>query len=62
MSTVTDISYDGRHIAFESFATNLVPDDANMATIDAFVYDRDPDGNGIFDEGNGRPVMMYRRS
>jgi Tol biopolymer transport system component len=33
------ISADGRYIAFESFATNLVPDDTNDAA-DMFVHDR----------------------
>ena len=46
------ISANGRHVAFDSIATNLVALDTNDAS-DAFVHDRDPDGNGIFDEGNG---------
>src|SRR5262249_50082193 len=46
------ISADGRFVAFKSLATNLVPDDTNGAQ-DVFVRDRDPDGNGVFDEGNG---------
>jgi len=33
------ISADGRYVAFESVATNLVPDDANAAQ-DTFVHDR----------------------
>src|SRR5688572_1144629 len=45
-------STDGRHVAFESIATDLVAGDGNGAA-DVFVHDRDPDGNGIFDEGNG---------
>jgi len=36
------ISYDGRFIAFESAARNLVPDD-NNGTWDVFVYDRKAD-------------------
>ena len=47
-----DISADGRLVAFHSFASNLVANDAN-ASADIFVHDRDPDGNGTFDEGNG---------
>ncbi|MFN8058392.1 MAG: IPT/TIG domain-containing protein [Vicinamibacterales bacterium] len=43
------ISDTGRWIAFQSIATNLVADDTNAAS-DVFVYDRDTDGNGVFDE------------
>jgi len=46
------LSADGRFVAFHSLATNLVANDTN-GTCDVFVHDRDPDGNGIFDEGNG---------
>jgi len=46
------ISSTGRFVAFESRATNLVAGDTNGVE-DIFVHDRDPDGNGVFDEGNG---------
>jgi Tol biopolymer transport system component len=46
------LSADGRFVAFDSWAGNLVPGDTN-ASPDVFVHDRDPDQNGIFDEGNG---------
>jgi cold shock CspA family protein len=46
------ISGDGRFVAFESMSDNLVANDANRVQ-DVFVHDRDPDGNGKFDEGNG---------
>lgn len=56
------ISSDGRLVAFHSNAANLVPGDTptfdpNTCPLctgvqDAFVYDRDPDNNGVFDEGN----------
>lgn len=46
------LAANGRYLAFTSAATNLVPGDTNAVT-DVFVHDRDPDGNGIFDEGNG---------
>jgi len=36
------ISSDGRYVAFDSYATNLVTGDTN-ATCDIFVYDRDTD-------------------
>ncbi len=38
-SAVPSISNDGRYVAFESVATNLVPDDLN-GTLDVFVHDR----------------------
>jgi len=46
------ISSDGRFVSFTSFADNLVASDTNK-TYDIFRHDRDPDGNGILDEGNG---------
>jgi hypothetical protein len=51
-SRMPSISADGRFVAFMSDATNLVAGDTNGVS-DVFVHDRDPDGNGIFDEGNG---------
>lgn len=45
------LSSDGRFVAFESSA-KLVNGDRNRAS-DIFRHDRDPDGNGLFDEGNG---------
>jgi Tol biopolymer transport system component len=46
------ISADGRFVAFRSRATNLVPGDGNWKC-DVFVHDRDPDEDGVYDEGNG---------
>ena len=46
------ISADGRFVLFQSYADNLVPGDTNGLP-DLFVHDRDPDANGVFDEGNG---------
>ena len=48
-SNAPSISSDGRYVAFESNATNLVADDTNVST-DIFVHDRDTDGDGIYDE------------
>jgi len=49
-SLVPSISADGRFVAFESYATNF----GVTTTIDRiYRHDRDPDGNGVFDEGNG---------
>jgi Tol biopolymer transport system component len=49
------MSTDGRFVAFVSSASNLVQGDANGLP-DVFVRDRDPDGNGLFDE-NGPGKM-----
>ena len=55
MSLRPAISRDGRYVAFMSWARNLVASDTNGWT-DVFFHDRDPDGNGVFDEGNGTTV------
>ena len=44
--SVTD---DGRYVAFQSTADNLVPGDTTME-INIFVHDRDTDEDGLFDE------------
>ncbi|MCH8243643.1 MAG: PD40 domain-containing protein [Planctomycetes bacterium] len=46
------LSSDGRFVAFRSAASNLVAGDTNFLN-DVFIHDRDPDENGVFDEGNG---------
>jgi len=46
------ISATGRFVAFYSDASNLIDVDGNQVR-DIFVHDRDPDQNGVFDEGNG---------
>jgi Tol biopolymer transport system component len=51
-SSSASISADGRYVAFESIATNLVPGGSN-GSIHVFVHDRDADGNGIYDEPGG---------
>lgn len=43
------ISGDGRFVAFESQASNLVDGDTNFVS-DIFVHDRDADGDGAYDE------------
>jgi Tol biopolymer transport system component len=50
-SNFPSISGDGRFVAFESDATNLVGvgNDNNVST-DVFVHDRDTDGDGQYDE------------
>jgi Tol biopolymer transport system component len=51
------LSADGRYVAFTSLASNLVAGDTNEAA-DVFRHDRDPDADGIFDEGNGVTVRL----
>jgi Tol biopolymer transport system component len=46
-----DITPDGRFVVFSGACSNFVADDTN-GSADVFLLDRDPDGNGIFDEGN----------
>jgi Tol biopolymer transport system component len=43
------ISSDGRHVAFSSYASDLVGGDTNSAS-DIFVRDRDTDNDNVFDE------------
>ncbi|MFM7756844.1 MAG: hypothetical protein ACKO84_08820 [Actinomycetota bacterium] len=44
------MSADGRFVAFSSTDPFLTPGDGNFDGADVFVRDRDPDGNGQFDE------------
>ncbi|HEX2300416.1 MAG TPA: choice-of-anchor D domain-containing protein, partial [Pseudonocardiaceae bacterium] len=48
------ISADGRYVAFQTGASNLGVQDLDV-TSDVVVVDRDPDGNGILDDGDCRP-------
>jgi Tol biopolymer transport system component len=54
------ISGDGRFVAFSSQASNFVTPDTN-GLFDLFLRDRDPDGNGIFDEGNATTICISRK-
>jgi Tol biopolymer transport system component len=48
------ISADGRWVAFDSRASNLLgPGGDTNGFTDIFVHDRDADGNGVFDEPGG---------
>jgi Tol biopolymer transport system component len=49
LSINPSISGDGRYVAFESEARNLVAGDTNDSA-DIFVHDRDADEDGVFDE------------
>lgn len=61
-SSFPSISGDGRYIAFATNATNLVGGDMNDDW-DVFVRDRDPDGDGVFDETDapGTTIRISRR-
>lgn len=54
-SELTDLSEDGRFVVFLSWASDLVPGDSNGFR-DVYVRDRDPDGNGLFDEANATTI------
>ena len=58
-SLYPDVSRDGRFVAFASNNGQLVssPPDLNNL-FDVFVRDRDPDRNGVFDEGNAVTVKV----
>ena len=47
------ISLDGRWVAFDSAANNLVPGDTNGLR-DVFLHDRDTDADGVMDEADAR--------
>jgi len=51
------ISSTGRFVAFASEATTLTASDANGSASDVLRCDRDPDGNGVFDEGNATMAL-----
>ncbi len=60
-STAPSMSANGRYVAFQTNATNLTLEDADTAT-DVVVLDRDPDGDGVFDEpkpGGTVPDYVY---
>ena len=56
-SGVSAISFDGRFVAFESLAPNLVAGDSNGAR-DIFLRDRDPDQDGFFDDLNSITIRV----
>ncbi len=61
-STDPTISADGRYVAFTSTASNIVPEDDDDYS-DIILCDRDPDGDGEFDENkdNGERDYTYFR-
>ncbi|MGW8180229.1 MAG: hypothetical protein ACWGQW_15935, partial [bacterium] len=60
-SSAPSISADGRYVAFESSADNLVAGDL-LGFIDIFVHDRDKDGNGTYDEPGPVGISTVRVS
>lgn len=50
------LSHTGRYVAFASNATNFGV--GHSGWYDIFRHDRDPDGNGVFDEGNGITELL----
>ncbi len=61
-STDPTISADGRYVAFTSTADNIVPEDDDFEA-DIILCDRDPNGDGVFDENreNGERDYAYFR-
>ena len=53
------ISADGRYVAFVTQADNLLTEDDDSDQ-DLLVCDRDPDGDGVFDEENDAGARLYR--
>lgn len=51
-SFAPSISDDGRYVSFHSTSGTIVTTDFNLEP-DVFVHDRDPDGNGVYDDGTG---------
>ncbi|MFI7680671.1 choice-of-anchor D domain-containing protein [Actinophytocola sp. NPDC049390] len=58
-STEPTISEDGRYVAFVTRADNIVVEDDNTSR-DLLVCDRDPDGDGEFDERRDDGSLSYR--
>lgn len=54
------MSGDGRFVAFTSLASNLTPDPVGNVT-NVFLHDRDPDGNGIFDESGATTILLSKK-
>ena len=60
-SMFPSISANGRFVAFQSDASNLISSDTNGAT-DIFVRDRDTDQDGIFDESGAVSTQRVSRN
>lgn len=49
------LSSNGRFVAFVSYSNNFIAGESDSRS-DVFLHDRDPDGNGTYDENNGTTV------
>lgn len=58
-SSQPTVSADGRYVAFVTSADNIVPEDDDTDQ-DILVCDRDPDGDGTFDEKREDGSLDYR--
>ena len=58
LSRAPSVSADGRFVAFESFASNLVSGDANGTSPDIFVYDRQTGVTEILTNGGNTPFLL----
>lgn len=60
-----DMSADGRYIVFDSLADDVTPDAGDSCPeancVNVFMFDRDSDENGIFDELNGTEMALVSR-
>lgn len=52
------ISIDGRFVVFASRASNLVPGVGSSGIQNIYLYDRDPDQDGTFDQGNSTLKLL----
>jgi len=53
-----DISSDGRYVAFHSYAPNFDALGDTTGVSDVFLRDRDPDGDGLYDESNATTTRV----
>ncbi len=56
------VSGSGRFVVFHSPSVNLDPNDTNGSFYDVFLRDRDPDENGVFDEGGSTTTLVSRNA
>src|SRR5262249_5863186 len=56
------VSDDGRYVAFETSAFDLVPGDANRGITDVYLRDRDVDGDGIYDEIESSTTLLVSQA
>ena len=54
------MSGDGRFVAFASVANNLTADPVGNVW-NVYLHDRDPDGNGLFDESGATTILLSKK-